>query len=293
MKCLYFLALQYFISITRINANRSQAYIPVAALDEYGQSSQLRNALLASSKHGKLVIAAISEPSESEKQLSPSIVVCSFFDNSKNLGVINHDIPKSLINVICKGDDDCDCSYTALVCSGFKSDTILLVKLLREYAQRVWDYYDIVAGSGRVAEALAEIKLTCMGYNVEDEVTDGAGSVILDSEFSMARPFGVSSFVLGIDALQKYKRASLITVDPSGVMEEWKANALGRHSDEARKMLECRWSPGMSAKEVRDMCVAIIQKIYLELDESIKGSIFCETLTDGGVEKHIFPLSEI
>ena len=284
-------------------ATTNTGYVPVTALDEYGQSSQLRNALKASKKHGKLILAAKANDHS-------GIVVCSTAVRVRCKDCNNDFVEggggggDSLIQVIAAatGDDSgtsdtalCACSCTALVCSGLRADAVLLIQLLRDYTRRVWDYYDIVADAGRVAEALAEILLSCMNYDTNDTLVDGAGPVIADNEFSMSRPFGVSSFVLGTrSTAANPSTANLISVDPSGVQEEWVANAMGRSSDKAQKLLEKRWSAEMTLEEVQDICVSIVRQLQIEEggDAVSDTSIVCETLTTctGIVSRQIFPI---
>ena len=286
--CIIFIC-TFFISDEQVVcANKSSSaaavgttdtYVPVAALDEYGQSSQLRNAMLASSKHGKLILAAKANDNS-------GIVVCSTFTYNDYEDVdLEKDHRHRLIQVIALDQSSSNDACTALVCSGLRADAVLLIRLLRDYARRVWDYYDVLANAGRVAEAMVEILSSCMNHDDSDTLVDGAGPVIADKDFSMARPFGVSSFVIGTNrkgaASTQSATCTLVSVDPSGIQQEWVANAMGRNSDEARRLLEKEWTTNMSLEQIRDCCESIIRRLENEnsnLDDSNK-LIISETLT--------------
>ena len=70
----------------------------------------------------------------------------------------------------------------------------------------------------------------------------------LFQEFTLAggvRPFGVSILLAGVDHLG----CKLYQLDPSGVYHEWKAVAIGKNSEQIKKILERRYKPDMDLDE--------------------------------------------
>jgi len=262
----------------------SSIYKSVAALDQYGNSVQLQNAMESSSRYGTLLIAAIASSCS-------EIIVCSLYQ--PRLGVRCHPENGCAVHIIASEDDidessEMESSVTALVCSGVKADAELLLKILRTYSQKVWERYDCIATCERVSAALSEAYLSFMGY--KDHGNDVTGNVpILDEDFDMSRPFGVRSLVLGIES----GKARIRSVEPSGVQSSWLARALGKGSDEAQKMLEKMWRKEMSTGDVKDMCVEIIRDyIRREMNNGVneRAEIVCESLSSLGVKVERFPL---
>mmetsp|Transcript_14854 Transcript_14854/g.19368 ORF Transcript_14854/g.19368 Transcript_14854/m.19368 type:complete len:305 (-) Transcript_14854:147-1061(-) len=264
-----------YVKGTGGSPQQQSSYVSVAALNEYGQSVQLKNALCSSVKHGNLVVVASCEN-------PASVVVCSI--GRKQPGIIN--LNPRVVQVLSKSDDgdfSSSQSCCAIVCSGFKPDAILMIRLLREYARRNWEFYDEVSTCERMANAASSICLKFMGYGDDEEISDNAGLPIIDEDFNMARPFGVSSLVIEVQRVGPgIGRASIISVDPSGIQEAWIANALGRGSEEARKKLEIQWKPKLSLEETKEMCRKIVCDAFGEIERQDDCEIVCEVLSEAG-----------
>jgi len=78
--------------------------------------------------------------------------------------------------------------------------------------------------------------------NVMGCVRDLADRMQLFTQYGGVRPFGVALLVAGIDE----KGAQLFEIDPSSAFYAWKAQAIGRGADDALKVLQKSWKPGLS-----------------------------------------------
>jgi len=77
------------------------------------------------------------------------------------------------------------------------------------------------------------------------------------------RPFGVSFIIGGVDKTGSH----LIESDPSGMLFEWHAYALGRGALVANKIFKQKWKEGMSDKEAVKLAMEIIAKTEKEKKE--------------------------
>jgi len=87
----------------------------------------------------------------------------------------------------------------------------------------------------------------------------------LSTLYAGLRPFGVSFLIAGADKTGVH----LIESDPSGMLYEWKAYAIGRGGTIANKILGQRWKTGMSEKDAARLAVDIIKKTEKEKKGSI------------------------
>eukprot|EP00568_Trieres_chinensis_P004066 CAMPEP_0183294378 /NCGR_PEP_ID=MMETSP0160_2-20130417/2750_1 /TAXON_ID=2839 ORGANISM="Odontella Sinensis, Strain Grunow 1884" /NCGR_SAMPLE_ID=MMETSP0160_2 /ASSEMBLY_ACC=CAM_ASM_000250 /LENGTH=318 /DNA_ID=CAMNT_0025455697 /DNA_START=14 /DNA_END=970 /DNA_ORIENTATION=+ len=297
-------------SSSSLSAKSSPYYQSITALDKYGNSPQIRNARLASSKHGALVVAAVSDKDN-------TIVVCTLHTprmgvkrclKNEAVGVVQSH--GHSLHVIAASDEatydeikgnSFGSAITALVCSGVKSDSNLLISLLRSHARRVWDRYDIIPSVDRVADSTSEIFLTFMGYDRSKEIMDGVGPSVEESngddEFSMSRPFGVQALIVGVgQGGPRQTHATLKSVDPSGVTLSWFARAMGKGSDTANKLLREKWRHNMEKEDLVVLCVEIVREVLQkELGEDFKSAhegseIVCETLNQHGIQVQQIPV---
>ncbi len=65
------------------------------------------------------------------------------------------------------------------------------------------------------------------------------------TQYAGLRPFGVGLLIGGVDETG----ASLFETDPSGTILQWKAQAMGRGAEKAKRILKSRFRDGMSSKE--------------------------------------------
>lgn len=78
------------------------------------------------------------------------------------------------------------------------------------------------------------------------------------------RPYGVSFLIGGVDK----SGAHLIESDPSGMLYEWQAAAIGRGAPIASKIFKQRWKEGLSEKEAVDIAFDVISKTEKERKET-------------------------
>jgi len=70
------------------------------------------------------------------------------------------------------------------------------------------------------------------------------------------RPFGVSLLIAGSDVNGPH----LIESDPSGMLYEWKAYAIGRGASVANKLLEQKWKQNMSEADAMKLAMDVLAK---------------------------------
>jgi proteasome alpha subunit len=81
------------------------------------------------------------------------------------------------------------------------------------------------------------------------------------------RPFGVTFLIGGTDKGGMH----LIEADPSGMLYEWQAYAIGRGGAVANKILKQKWKPGMQEKDAVKLAMEVIEKTEKEKkDDSIE-----------------------
>ena len=78
------------------------------------------------------------------------------------------------------------------------------------------------------------------------------------------RPFGVSFLIGGVDKTGSH----LIESDPSGMLYEWQAYAIGRGGAIANKIFKQKWKPNMSEREAIALALDIISKTEKERKEN-------------------------
>lgn len=74
------------------------------------------------------------------------------------------------------------------------------------------------------------------------------------------RPFGISFIIGGVDKFGVH----LIETDPSGMLYEWRAYAIGRGGVIANKILKQKWKETMDEKEAVKLAIDIISKTEKE-----------------------------
>ena len=285
--CQILFLIHVIFSIDTVNASTSNGvksvyeYTPITALDQYGQSTQLRHAQLASSQYGSLTIIAIATTSKSSssqirnddddhddgKGEEEQVIVCCTLPNPTSPGLKR--ISKRSYQLIQPLSHDLSSNppvITAMVGSGMKPDIQFLTKTLREYARRIWERYDVTPSVSRISQAMAQVCLSFMGYDLEDEIMDGVGPVIpipsSDEERRepMGRPLGVHALILGI----RDKKANMICVDPAGVQRFCNVWAMGKDGDAARKLLQDQWTKRMTVNEVKEMMIKVVKEIRFQ-----------------------------
>lgn len=86
----------------------------------------------------------------------------------------------------------------------------------------------------------------------------------LSTLYAGLRPFGVSFLLGGVDKTGTH----LIETDPSGMLYEWQAYAIGRGANIANKILRQRWKKELSEKDAIKLAIEIINKSEKERKEN-------------------------
>lgn len=109
----------------------------------------------------------------------------------------------------------------------------------------------------------------------------------LSTLYAGLRPFGVSFLLGGVDKTGVH----LIESDPSGMLYEWHAYAIGRGAVIANKIFKQKWKEGMDERAASQLAVDIISKTEKEKKERVidialikKGGKF-RKLTEEDVKK--------
>lgn len=151
-----------------------------------------------------------------------------------------------------------------------RPSTALMVPESVEKIFQIDDHLGAVA-SGYLADARvlsnqARVKAQVHKITYEEPIDVwGAAKVIGDrmqvsTIYAGLRPFGVSFLIGGVDRTGPH----LIETDPSGMLYEWKANALGRGAPVANKIFKQKWKDGLSEKDAIDIALDVIQKTEKE-----------------------------
>ncbi len=126
--------------------------------------------------------------------------------------------------------------FIGIASSGFVADTRVLVDAARVKAQQHRLLYDENISVVGVAKYLADRIQTYTQY---------AG----------VRPYGVSLLIGGIDNTGKH----IYQTDPSGILLECNARAVGKEEDKANEILEKEYKEDMSLKEAVNLALKILK----------------------------------
>jgi len=87
----------------------------------------------------------------------------------------------------------------------------------------------------------------------------------LSTLYAGLRPFGVAFLIGGTDESGPH----LIESDPSGMLYEWKAYAIGKGSEKANKILEKKWKANMSESDAIKLAKDVLGEIEKDKKDSI------------------------
>lgn len=76
------------------------------------------------------------------------------------------------------------------------------------------------------------------------------------TQYAGIRPYGVSFLIAGIDGGEH-----LFETDPSGTIREWKAHAIGRGANEARKLLVKKYKENMKKEDAVKLGIDTLKKV--------------------------------
>ena len=266
-------------------------YKSMTSLDKYGSSPQINNARVASQKYGFPTVIAIAYKEEEtdsgngkenqSTQAEEVIVVVSLEKQRPGVKIYDdkssrNDFPLAQTTKLQLIGQEHGQASIAILGSGLKSDLTFITNLLRRHATRLWERYDILPDSNRIALSASQILLAFMGYNAEDEIQDGVEHILIDESdgniMTVGRPLTTSVVVCEVGL----NGSDMKALDPSGViLESTYAWALGRGSEKSRELLKQKWKPRLSVRAVQDLCMDIIHQVSLE-EELVVPSKNCE-----------------
>eukprot|EP00956_Cyclotella_meneghiniana_P007243 scaffold9879_cov76-Cyclotella_meneghiniana.AAC.7 len=274
-------------------------YVPVTALDDYGQSTQLRHAMESAKRYGTPVLACLCcTGNESPKE--DAILICSL--QRPRLGVIAssyepngivtkekvkdkniHSSIQGLVRVLTTRDDSNTVApiprhslHTALVATGLQADASFLINKLQTHAiSKYWFRYDVLPRGEMILRMVREILLDFLGYDWREEMgssssSGGIGSAAPsyndDEEESTraGRPLGVCTFLLELDSSNFEESPSLTVIKANGSSERYAAHAMGVGSDLGNKRLCQKWRKSISDVCAKEMMRTILKEIAVE-----------------------------
>jgi len=131
--------------------------------------------------------------------------------------------------------------------SGLVADARTLIEHARVESQNHWFSYDEVMGVEACVQAISDLALDF-----------GGGG--------MARPFGVSLLVAGVD---NQNGPQLFHTDPSGTYTRYQAKAIGAGSEGAQNSLKERYNKSMTLDEAVKLAAQILKEVMEEKINSI------------------------
>lgn len=268
------------------------AYKSISSLDKYGSSPQINNARIASQRYGLPTVIAIASnleetdlgsAKENQSIQSEEVIVVVSLEKRRpgvkvygDKGAVINDVPLGRATKLQLIGREHGQTSIAILGSGLKADLTFIANLLRRHATRLWERYDILPDSNRIALAASQIMLAFMGYSVDDEIQDGVDHILTDESdgkmMTVGRPLTTSLVVCEVG----HHGADIKALDPSGLtLESTYAWALGRGSEKSRELLKKKLKPGLTVKAVQDLCMDIIHEVSLE-ENLVASSDNCE-----------------
>ncbi len=123
----------------------------------------------------------------------------------------------------------------------------------------------------RVLSDLARVRAQIHRITYEEEINVWNLSKVIADRMQIStlyaglRPFGVSFLIGGVDKSGSH----LIETDPSGMLYEWYAYAIGRGATLANKILKQKWKHNMSENDSIALAIDILLKTEKGSKESI------------------------
>lgn len=127
--------------------------------------------------------------------------------------------------------------HVGVAVSGLVADGRVLVNDAREEAQRNMMVYDEPIQTGALAKFLADQKQ-------------------MYTQYGGVRPFGLAMLVGGV----KDTAPELYQTDPSGILKEWKAVAIGRGADAVNKLFEEEYEEDMSEEDAINLALKALNE---------------------------------
>jgi proteasome alpha subunit len=144
-------------------------------------------------------------------------------------------------------------------------DKLSLENSVNEKIQQIDEHIAVVSsgllGDARVVIDKARIKAQIHKITYDEKIdTPTLAKYISDlkqmhTQYAGLRPMGVSFLIAGMN-----EKPVLFETDPGGSMFEWKAQAIGRGVETARKILEKEWKDNMNRDKAISLAVNALKK---------------------------------
>lgn len=167
-------------------------------------------------------------------------------------------------------------------------DKLSLENSVNEKIQQIDEHIAVVSsgllGDARVVIDKARIKAQIHKITYDEKIdTPTLAKYISDlkqmhTQYAGLRPMGISFLIAGMN-----EKPVLFETDPGGSMFEWKAQAIGRGVETARKILEKEWKDDMN----RDKAISLALNALKKSEKGIGKEDVEMTIIDGkGVTKY-------
>jgi 20S proteasome alpha/beta subunit len=192
---------------------------------------------------------------------------------------------------------------TALVCTGLKGDANWLIRKVRSYSHKVWERYNQFVDAPGAAYAVSKCTRQFWGYDEDSEWQPGlllADRSSRDQTESSrwGRPLGVVTIILSSSL------PYVFVVEPSGVVQRYRAFAMGKRSGEIlEKLHKTMNGDAISTSQSRqndfesdeeDLTERLINLIQETIGSTNKEmNILIEELSEQGVNRTVVPLSRV
>lgn len=279
-----FLAFQYilFAPIALASVDAQSSYMSVRALDEYGHSVQLKHAVEAARRHGRLVIAGQSASNETvvvsfgQKPVVHLVSLSTVASFQQTNDVRNERVAAAAFDAV------------ALCCTGIKGDASWLIDRVREHCTEIWNRYDHHLDAPAVSHVVSRLLGSFQGEDMDAEWQPG----VKREKSSWARPLGIQTLILS-------QQTPILLVEPSGRVlaatnfngetsnegrDGWRIAAIGKDSNIVlEKLRRTERPPGpIETSELEKTLIALIAS---EAPTDRTAYIMMEILSRHGVRR--------
>jgi len=151
--------------------------------------------------------------------------------------------------------------HLAVASAGLVADARVLIDMARVKAQQNRLLYD------------EPISVRAMAKFIADRQQ-------LYTQYAGVRPYGVSLLVGGFDT-----EPGLFETDPSGIMIEAKARAIGKNSEKINEYFEKKYKENMNLKKASQMCVDVLKEFGGKEQELNKDTFLLVVVNENGFRK--------
>ena len=250
------LATLFLVSVFCHEATASTpSYTSVRALDEYGNSVQLKHASEAVQRHGRLVLAGQSSSDET--------VVVSF-----GARPLLHPITLFI------GDDSVS-NTVAICCTGVKGDANWLVGQMQSHSKRVWERYNHPLDAAAAAHAVSRL----LGSFNGDDIKQEWQSSVPREKAQWARPLGIQTMLMS-------QNMPILMVEPTGrVLSTTKdgpsIGIMGKNSQTLKEKISREAPKVMETSELQEFFIRLLLQ---DVPRNDVAEVIVEILSRQGVQ---------